>query len=155
LWSWLALYYFDDICPKVDGRRRPKADAHYIYDPDHRRRYRHLLRTPYQILDAVPEHNRIFLEQPVSVHGELVEQVFGGRLYVIRIPGVAAAIEELYLDRETGSPRRGYTNRRRRGNIRERLSARVRQLMLTHDIAGLDGMGLIDLLGQEFASWST
>ena len=31
LWSWLALYYFDQLSPlDSDGRRRPRENYHYI-----------------------------------------------------------------------------------------------------------------------------
>jgi hypothetical protein len=154
LWSWLALLYFDSVCPADSSlRRKVRADAHYILNPDHRRIYRHLLRTPYHIIDSIPRFNRIFLEQPLSVHGELIEQVVGGRLFLIRIPAVAEAVDRLYFDHDKGKPKPQITSARRRGNFRSRLPLRVQQLSLTYDVAGMSADQLIESLGEEFTGW--
>jgi hypothetical protein len=153
LWSWLGLFFFDEICPMEGKVRRVKADAHYILDLQHTRIYRHLLRTPYQVLDAIPKYNSLFLEQPVAVHGELIEQVFGGRLFVIRLPGVAEVVERLYYDPVRHKPKPGFTSENRRGNLRKRLPIRVQQLMLTYDVAGMSADQLLDSLGDEFRTW--
>ena len=154
LWSWLALFHFDSLCPPSPaGRRKVRADAHYILNLDFRRVYRHLLRTPYHIAEVIPKFNRIFLEQPVSVHGELIEQIVGGRLYVIRIPSVAETVDRLYFDESTGKPKRGFTAESRRGNLRTRLPIRIQQLSMTYDIAGMSASHLLKMLGDEFNGW--
>src|SRR4051794_10098396 len=44
LWTWLSAYYFDEVCPSVDGKRAVKNDYHYIFEPHNPRHfYRHLL----------------------------------------------------------------------------------------------------------------
>jgi hypothetical protein len=45
LWSWLALYFFDQVCPEVNGKRSVLEDAVYILADtfNHRRYYRHLV----------------------------------------------------------------------------------------------------------------
>jgi len=153
LWSWLGLVFFDSLCPESNGTRNVRADAHYILDVDHRRIYRHLLRTPFELLRAIPVFNRIFLDQPVSVHGELIEQIAGGRLYVIRAPSIAETVERLYFDSQTGGPKRGATSERRKGNLRSRLPIRVAQLQLTYDVEGMTADQLIEALGDEFTGW--
>ncbi len=156
LWSWLALLYFDSLCPADSSlRRKVRADAHYILNLDHRRIYRHLLRTPYHIIDSIPRFNRIFLDQPLAVHGELIEQVVGGRLFLIRIPAVAEAVERMYFDHGTGKPKPQITSERRRGNLRSRLPVRVQQLSMTYDVAGMSADQLIEALGDEFSGWLT
>jgi hypothetical protein len=153
LWSWLGLFFFDAICPLDGEKRKVKADAHYILDLQHTRVYRHLLRTPYQVLESIPKYNSLFLEQPVSTHGELIEQVFGGRLFVIRLPAVAQVVERLYFDAPRRRPKFGFTSESRRGNLRKRLPVRVQQLMLTYDVAGMSADQLLDALGDEFSVW--
>ncbi|MBK8979628.1 MAG: hypothetical protein IPM29_27330 [Planctomycetes bacterium] len=155
LWTWLALFYFDDVCPVTDGHRRVLDQAHYVLDHvNDRRRYRHLLATPHQILLEMPDHNRLFLDAPLSVHGDLVEQMMG-RLYVIRLPGVRAALERLYFDHEGGRPKRGIMSSKkpRRGDLRNRLPARIRQLQRTYDLAAVTGEQFLQLLGPEFEPW--
>jgi hypothetical protein len=150
LWSWLSLLYFDSICP---DRTKIRADAHYVLNLDHRRIYRHLLRTPYHVIDSIPCYNRIFLDQPLSVHGELIEQIVGGRLFLIRIPAVAEAVERLYFDKTKSRPKPQITSERRKGNFRSRLPLRVRQISLTYDVAGMSADQLINVLGDEFTGW--
>lgn len=154
LWTWLSIYYFDDVCPGVEGHRKPRANAHYILDPlNHKRRYRHLLATPVQILRAIPEHNRLFLNAPLPIHGDIVEQTMS-RLYLIRIPAACEAIELLYYDEAADRPKRGITNKvPRRGDLRNRFPRRLEQLGMTYDIGSMSGEELIMLLGPEFRAW--
>ncbi len=155
LWNWLALYYFDDLCPpNSDGKRKPVADPHYILDPyNSKRRYRHLLATPYLIAKAMPDYNRIFLNAVLSKHGDLVEQTMG-RLYLIRLPAIREAIDRLYFDESEGKAKRGILPKKeKKGDLRNRLPIRIRQLRQTFDIAGLNCDQLLDLLGEEFQGW--
>lgn len=155
LWSWLALYYFDDVCPpNEEGKRKPVADPHYILDAhNYGRRYRHLLATPVLIQDAIPDHNRIYLNAPLPVHGDLVEQTMG-RLYLLRIPAVREAIDRLYFDTDRETVKRGALTRTRRGNLRDRLSTRIQQLSMTYDVSAMSVDQLLEALGTEFDSWA-
>lgn len=154
LWSWLALYYFDDLCPCINGTRKPVANPHYILDAiNYTRRYRHLLATPVLIRDAIPDHNRIYLNAPLSIHGDLVEQTMS-RLYLVRIAGVREAIDRLYYDTKLGAVKRGALTRTRRGNLRERLTIRIHQLSMTYDVSAMSGAQLIEALGAEFDGWT-
>lgn len=156
LWSWLAAFYFDSLTvPAGGGRRKILAHAHYAFDPaNSKRRYRHLLHTPFQLLAELPDHNRLYLDADVQVHGDLVEQTMG-RLYVLRLPGVRAALDRLYFDKSTGRIKRGTmsSGKPKRGDLRHRLPVRIRQLERTYDLAALNGDQLIALLGQEFEVW--
>lgn len=153
LWAWLDLLYFDSVCPKRDGRRKVVADPHYIVDPDFRRRYRHLLATPVRVLWAVPKYNALFLDVPLDTHGEMMEQLMS-RLYVMRIPAVAEAAELLYFDSAIQKRKRGvFPTTPQRGDLRNRFPIRLRQLMLTYDVAALNGEQLVRLLGTEFQRW--
>jgi len=153
LWSWLGLYFFDDLCPvNAKGRRRINAAPHYIYEyANAKRSYRHLLATPYRILKEMPDHNRIFLDAPVSKHGDVIEQLMG-RLYLIRLPGIRSAIDRLYFDESTGRIKKGMlsTKSPRKGDLRNRLKDRIRQIQLTYDLQALSGDQFIELLGPEF-----
>lgn len=158
IWAWLSVFYFDDICPAVDGSRTPKADPHYIPDlHDFRRRYRHLLRTPYHILKVIPDHNRLYLDRPLSIHGETIEQTMS-KLFLMRMKPVRALVDRLYIDETTGNPKRGIFNKKQNanpGDLRNRLPIRLRQLQKTYDVAGISGDQLLELLGDEFAGWNT
>jgi len=155
LWSWLAVRFFDELAAQSGGKRKVLAHAHYLFDPHNsKRRYRHLLHTPFQLVSELPDYNRIFLDADVKIHGDLMEQTMG-RLYLMRLPGVRAAIERLYLDEATGRMKRGAmsSGNTKRGDLRHRLPVRIRQLEKTYDLAALDGERLVALLGPEFEVW--
>src|ERR1700732_4450273 len=59
LWTWLTLFYFDEVCPPdAGGRRDPKTDeARLVPSLDNYQRfYRHLLLGPYLIVRAHRDH---------------------------------------------------------------------------------------------------
>lgn len=158
LWSWLGLYFFNDICPANNaGKRKPHSDYFYIFAASNwRRRYRHLLATPFIILRAVPDHNRIFLDTPIHIHGDLIEKTALGRLYLMRLPAVREMIDMLYFDKQTGKAKVGLYPKKERakpGDLGNRLPIRIQQLQKTYDIASLNGKQLLELLGDEFAVW--
>ena len=98
LWSWLTLFYFDDVCPSKQGKRAPLQRAHYVPEPwDHRRFYMHLLASSLRILQLAPVHNCLFLEYPPHVRSEVMQAMMS-RLYLMRIPCIPEAIETLYYD---------------------------------------------------------
>jgi hypothetical protein len=152
LWSWLALRWFDSVCPVEEGRRRVRQEYHYIPDDNFQRKYRHFVRTPYQISQWAPDHNRLWLDLPVSTHGDLMEQT-ASRLFLVRVPAIRHAMDLLYVNPVTGQMKKGALGEARPGNIRKRLPIRVRQLSRTFDIYAVDGEGLIGLLGSEFQKW--
>jgi hypothetical protein len=158
LWAWLALKWFDAICPPVvNGRRKVNQRAHYIPEVDnHQRRYRHLLLAPFVVRHWAPDHNGLWLDIDVSVHGEMMEQTLS-KLYLLRVRGIREAIHELYQDKNTGKIKRGLfsTKKPKKGDLRTRLPARIQQLRRTYDIDAVSGAVLLDLLGPEFTSWRT
>ena len=52
LWSWLALFFFDQLCPaRPDGTRRPGRDYYYIPGTHAWHYYRHKLAGPFRIYE--------------------------------------------------------------------------------------------------------
>lgn len=153
LWTWLAMFYLDDVAPVRGTGRKMLADPHYILDTDYKRRYRHLLATPVRIRREIPRNNSLFLDAPLRQHGEIVEQLIS-RLYVMRIPAVAEALQLLYFDAVNGKPKRGIVpTQEQAGDLRSRFPARLLQLSLTYDVGELNGPQLVQLLGREFERW--
>src|SRR5688572_16305617 len=67
LWTWLTLYFFDEVCPARDGKRDVKNDYTYVFEPKSVRHfYRHLLFIAWRALKLAGEHSRIFLSAQVS-----------------------------------------------------------------------------------------
>lgn len=152
LWSWLSLFYFDQVCPEIDGERKIRNDYTYIFKPDESRYYyRHLLFIAWYVLQVAPHHNRLFLDQSVYRLDKYTSEVFK-RLYVTRVPCAFEVLERLYWDGETNAPRKRMVSPGKivAGNLMHRFPTRIRQLEKTYDLLSLTADQLIELLGQEF-----
>jgi hypothetical protein len=157
LWSWLALFWFDQLCPqRADGTRDVKEEHRYIYTNDFRYYYRHLVRSPWYVVRHHGDSGRFLLmgtkpsEYPLSVHGEILEQI-GGRQQVFGSRSIVAAASRLYADPSTGRPRRGVAGRGRGSAFR--FGMVLRQLDLTYDPEIMPSDGLINILPAEFDNW--
>ena len=157
LWTALALHWFDELCPpRKGGVRKLDKSYRYILSDDYRHYYRHLVRSPWQLVHDHGEHARFLLtspresDRPLSVHGEILEQ-FGGRQQVLGNRQLIAEASRLYLDPETGRPRKGAAGSGA-GSAR-RFGMVLRQLDLTYDAAWMEDGKLLDILPAEFDRW--
>jgi hypothetical protein len=154
LWSWLALFYFDVLCPELRGRRSPGEEARYILDT--RRYFRHLLAAPWSIYKAYaadPAQAMIVLCQPVHRPGRYCDHL-AARKELLTSPAVVGAATRLYYDAGTGKPkRRGHSSQP--GNF-ARFLAVVGQLDVTFDLYSLTAEALLwRLPAEEFGrAWS-
>jgi len=58
LWSWLSLFYFEVVCPRLNGLRKIRNDYTYVYEAKSMRHfYRHLLFVSWRILDSLPKRS--------------------------------------------------------------------------------------------------
>jgi hypothetical protein len=156
-WTSLALLWFDRICPlKADGTRKPSKEYYYILSTDYRHYYRHLIRTPWFMVCQHNENARLLLiapkehKYPLSVHGEIMEQI-GGRQRVLGSKPLMDAINKLYFDTKTGRPRRGLAGRL--GGSANRLGIVLRQLELTYDPDEMPNGEFLRVLPREFDRW--
>ncbi len=152
LWTWLTLFYFDEVCPADgNGRRNPKDEARLIAQVDNFQRfYRHLLMGPYLIVRAhhdQPERAIAFLCKQLWEPGEIVEQL-ASRKELVTNHAVAEVATLLYYDKATGSFKRG-AGSSVRGAAR-RLAALLNQLDLTYYLYGMTAEELLALLPKEF-----
>lgn len=154
IWSWLSVYLYDSIASHTGGKVPVRADAHYIPELDNSKRiYRHLVRTACVLALSMPRDNRLVMELSAGQHGDIIEQ-FASRLYIMRIPAVADAIDRLYYDEQQGRPKRGITTKSPRGgDLRNRFPSRIKQLQKTYDLYSLNAGELVDLMGPEFGEW--
>ncbi len=155
LWSWLALYYFDQLSPKdADGRRRPREDYHYIPSTEHGwGRDRHLLAGPYKLYLLHRDRARLLLHPPVHEHGAFVYDL-GFRREFITNRGLIEAIDILYWDAKRDRPKPGATTTSRAGNLR-RLITVLQQLDFNYDLYGMSAREILTLLPPEFEGWRT
>jgi hypothetical protein len=152
LWSWLALFYFDQLSP-VDaaGKRRPREDYHYIPSTEGWHRGRHLLAGPYKLFTMHGRNARLLLHPPVHQHGAFIYDL-GFRRDLITNRGLIEAIDLLYWDAKRNRPRRGATTTSRPGNLR-RLITVIQQLDFNYDLYGMRADEILRLLPPEFDAW--
>lgn len=157
LWTWLALYYFDTLCPEQNGARRALADHRYVLPvetgaQDFRRYYRHLVATPFRLVRMHGPLARAFLKTPLPVHGDYAEQL-AARQEIVSNQAVVEAADRLYYSEDgSGRLKVGAVDRNRPGNVR-RLIAVMQQLDLTYDLYGMTADDILDLLPGEFEGW--
>jgi len=152
LWSWLALFYFDQLSPLgSDGKRRPREDYHYIPSDERREHERHLLAGPYRLLRMHGERARVLLHPAVHQHGKFIYDL-GYRRDFLTNRGLVEAIDLLYWNARGRRPRRGATTASRPGNLR-RLIAVLQQLELNYDLYGMTASEILALLPGEFDAW--
>lgn len=145
LWAWLSAYYFDQICPLTKTKRKVLADPLYIPDfENHLRRYRHLLAAPLELLQSLPDHNRLLLHTRIDRHPDVIEQV-SGRLNTIRVPGLREAMDLLYFDPATDTVARGVLSQDQPGSLRRFIKV-AQQLDLTLDLSGMSGEQVVAAL---------
>lgn len=152
LWSWLTLRYFDQVCPlRSNGTRQVGQRARYVpVGTDYRTYYRHLLAGPWRIVSAhaeAPTRAAAILAGPLWRPGELYEQI-ASRMELSTSPTVLPLVNELYLDRATGTLKRG-AGGSGRGSPR-RLADILMQFDLTFDIYGMPVERLLSMLPAEF-----
>jgi hypothetical protein len=157
LWSWLAVAFFDQICPVIAGKRIVRQRARYLMndgasDYDFRRAARHLVFSPIYVYGLHPDSPPMSLlcQQP-SVHPDMAEQLASYQ-QLIALPAVVAAVDDLYFDSKRRIVRPGATDRKQAGTIRRLINV-CSQLDLTFDLASLKGRELVGLLPKEFNRW--
>lgn len=159
LWNWLSLYFFEDLCPEVAGRRKLRDKEAYILEAafSYYSYYRHLVRTAWQAVALHGPVSKILLRAagrdegpPLARSGEIVEQLASRQ----SIFGSATIIEgayRLYFDEDTQRPKRGSAGSSA-GSPR-RLATVVQQLDLTYDLRECTVEQFLDLLPTEFNRW--
>jgi hypothetical protein len=157
LWTWLALYLFDQLCPPgPDGKRKLDKQYRYILSSDYRHYYRHLVRTPWQLNRDHGPNSRFLLlatnegADPLRRHGDILEQL-GGTQSIIRSRPIITEASRLYSDPLSGRPRKGAAGKGG-GSIR-RFARVLRQLDLTFDPEFMPPGGLSAILPVEFDGW--
>jgi hypothetical protein len=161
LWAWLALFYFDQLCPAgKKGQRKPFEDARWIPESGRAfRYYRHLLAGPYRIYRAHrdhPEKAMIILCGPLDSPGDLVEQL-ASRQELVTNAALLATASALYLDPQNGLPKRGVVTTERSSGRRRGKPGTVRRLIevcsqydVVWDLYAMAPQAVVEMLPKEF-----
>lgn len=157
LWTWLAILWFEQLCPSnQNGNRTIREHYRYVLSKSYRNYYRHLVRTPWQIVRDHGRNARFLLlspsnpPHPLQVGGEILEQ-FASRQGILRSRRIIDEASRLYSDPSTGKPRTGAAGAGR-GSAR-RLALVMQQFRLTFDPESMQPGSLIALLPKEFDRW--
>jgi hypothetical protein len=152
LWTWLGLFFFDQVCAVKSGQRVVTNDYSYVFEPKNSRHYyRHLLFVAWRVLRVAPLHNRLFLGGSVASLDQVTAEVLK-RLFLTRIPCLFEVLDRLYWDQGRGKARPGIVSPTtiKPGDLRHRFPIRIRQLEKTYDLHSLTADQLLELLGNEF-----
>ena len=153
LWTWLSLFYFDQLCPP-DGRghRKPMERARWIPAiDDDRRYYRHLLAGAYRVYLAHhdnPNRAMVLLHVSFPVVGHFWYQL-ASRQELIRNPAIVEAATELYLEQGGKKAKRGATSHKTPGSV-FRFAAVLNQFDPVWDLYAMNKGEILSLLPREF-----
>jgi hypothetical protein len=152
LWTWLTLFYLDEICPRGrGGERSPGARARYIPEvTNFQRYYRHLLAGPYRIFKAhrqKPERAFAVLCQPLNKPGDIVEQL-ASRQELVTNGAVMEVATQLYVDPATQKPKRSAQSQTAGGAVR--LANVLNQFDVTWDLYAMLAKEMLGVLPEEF-----
>ena len=153
LWSWLSLYYFDQVCPPIaGGKRMPGHDSRHILDRDSRRYYRHLLAGPVNAFKLHGEKALLILSNAVHRPSKFFEE-FSSRQVFITNNGIIEAANLLYYDHKKNRAKRGAAVTTRKVGTLHRYIDVIQQLDLNYDLYSMNGEEVLKLLPSEFNGW--
>ncbi|MBS1656451.1 MAG: hypothetical protein JSU05_16470, partial [Bacteroidetes bacterium] len=146
LWSWLAAFFFDNICPADgNGKRKINETAFYVLrDPkNYTKFYRHLLAYPSRVYSELEDSSKIFLIGSFVKRGEVTEQ-FGAYQEIALNKPIIDAANILYWDDSTKNLKRGAAGKG--GGSARRLVRIIRQYQMTYDLNSMKGNEIVELL---------
>lgn len=153
LWSWLSLYYFDQVCPaNTAGKKDPGQDCRHILDLDFRRYYRHLLIGPYNTYRLHGERVSLLLYGPLDRINKFYEELSSRQSFFTN-KGVIEAANLLYYDPRRKGPKSGAGGATRKPGTLLRFIDVIQQLDLTYDLYSMTGVEVLSLLPSEFDEW--
>lgn len=161
LWAWINAVYFSQLAPTAIRRAE-----HYI--PIRRGTagsllHRNAARTAFELVLVHGPNARFALQQPMHIHGQLLESLSASQS-VARNRGFFAAAATMYVGAD-GKLKRGATSKPKnprdrkpgdeagKGSIR-RLPTALKRLDLTYDVDILAPDQLISMLPREYARWT-
>lgn len=154
LWSWLALFFFDQLCkPNPQGNRKPLEDAVYVLEErfSFRRYYRHAVRTPWLAVKEHGEHAKVLLlARGQGTRTDINEQL-GAYQDLFANRTIITSAFAMYFDNDAQKPRSGAGGKG--GGSARRLASVARQLELTYDLQDCPPARFLALLPKEFKTW--
>jgi len=147
-WSWLALYWFEQLCSEKEGKLNPSMDYNYILSKNFRHRPRHAVYMTWQLVTRYGEDCAFMLCKAMSTRGELTEQMMA-RQENLSSESVMKLANALYFDSETRTFKKGAAARKSAGCV-ARYITWLEQIKMTYDVFSISADELKDLLPTEF-----
>lgn len=156
MWTWLAAYYFDSLCPKSKGGKRIiREESKYILNSEEwNKYYRHLLASPVRLYKDLGDWSKIYLSGKPDIPGDLFEQL-ASRQEIAACKGIIEAATILYWDADENKIKRGVRNKDGAGVLRRFVKATIPQFQMTYDLNSMRGEDVIQLLPKEYDKWKT
>ena len=156
LWSWLSLFYFNQVCPpQKDGTRKPGRDYRHILEPGYPNGHRHLLCGPYMVYSVYglgEDLTKLFLWTPLHMESRFHHQL-AVRQTLITNRGVLEAAHQMYFNEKEGNPKRGALGAKSSPGTLLRYIDVIQQLDLNFDLYSMTGEEVLQLLPAEFNKW--
>ncbi|CAB1058537.1 hypothetical protein D1BOALGB6SA_3293 [Olavius sp. associated proteobacterium Delta 1] len=156
LWSWLSLYFFDQVCPvEENGLRKPGRDYRHILEPGYPNGHRHLLAGTYLVYSVygLDENlSRLLLWTPLHLESKFHNQL-AARQTLITNRGILDAADKMYFNESESKPKRGALMEKSSPGTLLRFIDVIQQLDLTYDLYSLSGEEILALLPPEFDKW--
>lgn len=156
LWSWLSLFYFDQVCPvEENGLRRPGRDYRHILEPGYPYGHRHLLAGAwlvYSVHDLGDRLSRLLLWTPLNLES-MFHHELAGRQTLITNKGILEAADKMYFKESEGKPKKGALVKKNAPGTLQRFIDIIQQLDLTYDLYSMSGEEILALLPSEFDEW--
>lgn len=150
-WSWIALFYFQQLCPNQDGILWPAHAYNYILSESFRERPRHSIYITWQLVNRYGPEARFLLSGELWKRGEAIDQMMM-RANVLSFDGVIRLASELYTDPSSGGFKRGTTSRKKGGSV-YRYMKWLKQIENTYDLHLISVDGLKSILPKEFGGF--
>jgi len=156
LWTWLSLFFFDQVCPAdASGVRRPGKDYRHILEPGYPNGHRHLLAGAYLVYTVYglgETLSRLLLWTPLSIESRFHHQL-AGRQTLITNHGVLDAVHRMFFNPAAGRPKPGALGGKNAPGTLLRFIDVIQQLDLTYDLYSMTGREILRLLPAEFDRW--
>jgi len=153
LWTWLAAFFFESICPIKNDKRKVQEDSKYILNVEHwGRYYRHLIAAPLRLFNELGELSKIYLVGVPAKHGDFMEQL-ASRQELATSFGIVEVATFLYWDEDKENIKRGARNKTGPGVLRRLTRDIIPQFQMTYDLNSMNGQEILELLPSEFDSW--
>ncbi|MFC1857671.1 hypothetical protein ACFL9U_06525 [Thermodesulfobacteriota bacterium] len=155
-WSWLSLFYFDQVCPPDRmGKRKPGRNYRHILEPGYRYGHRHLLGGTYlvyTIYGCGENTSSLLLYTLPNIESQFNHELATRQSFITN-RGIMEAAYQLYFDPFAKKGKRGSLVKKRTPGTLYRFVDVIQQLDLNYDLYSMTGKEIISILPTEFHRW--